>query len=569
MACAVFDIPSTLIVGVNTDEDKFLGVENFSRVFEKFGAEAENVVSVNPNLVNIFNEDVASFTNQAWAELIGFTTKYKNSQIENSTGVKGTPITSLNMTPGVSNRLETEFLFADLTAERLHIAAEEGRFLQDSTLRTIVKNAVAEAKIAADDLQTKMEDLLNPFSNSAEEAYDYSSAGYITLLIVGIVTIIGMTIILITLCCWCSKDRCENCIYPSKVFLVFVGILILFYSILCFILLVGSASISGFCGFTGRIADGDFTVFDELSLNIDQKVLDALKTCGSGTGSGDLKDIIVLPAQSDNYLRFVDFMDGFTAYEVYKTARPTARLETTGITGIEEDWKLYQNGTKQNFIQVAATLKSLNDLIKCDSQEFELSTLVCDGANKCKGIAETDSFSAPSCSDDGTLAETNFTNLKKYFVENTDLLTLMINDLTATDKPSPKLYFERGEDRLEAVKTDYESVKEQFTATFAIVNAYNTNYREVIDCRVIRRMILRFEQEVCFKFGFYVYMLMVFACISCVFLLLAAWSACCALRTDGGVDEDKDDDNSEDEKDVFKDDYDLDDFEEEEIIPNF
>ena len=62
---------------------------------------------------------------------------------------------------------------------------------------------------------------------------------------------------------------------------------------------------------------------------------------------------------------------------------------------------------------------------------------------------------------------------------------------------------------------------------------------------------------------------MVIACVSCIFLLAAAWMACCALRTDGGVDEDRDDESEPEDKDVFKDDYDLDDFEEEEIIPNF
>lgn len=569
MACAVFDIPATLIVGVNTDNDKFLGIENYSAVFGAFSNEVDNITNVNSNLFNIFTKDVSSTTNQAWAELIKFTTKYKETKIENSTGNNGTPITSIEMSPGINTRLETEFIFADLTAERLHIGTEEGRFLQNGTLRTLVKNAITEAKVQADDLQTKMEDLFNPFANSAEEAYDYSNLGYIILLIIGLLSIILMVVILITLCCWCSRDRCENCIFPSKVLLVFVGFFILFYSILCFILLVGSASMSGFCGFTGQLADGNFTVFDELNLDIEPVVLDALKICGDTDGSGDLSEVIVLGAeQKHHYTRFVDFMDGYTGYEVYTNARPNGRLEESGIPAIETDWKLYQDGTKQNFLQIATTLKSLNDLVKCDGQEFNLSNVACGDDSGCTGIADTEEFTAPACSENGSQAETDFANLKKYFTENTDLIALMINDLTAEDRPSPKLYFERGEDGLSDVKADYAAVKEQFSATFDVVNKYNTNYREVIDCRVVRKMILRFEQEVCFKYSYYVYILMVLACVSCIFLLAAAWFACCALRTDGEIDEGKEDE-SEGEKDVFKDDYDLDDFEEEEIIPNF
>ena len=357
-----------------------------------------------------------------------------------------------------------------------------------------------------------------------------------------------------------------------------LGIFILFYSILCFILLVGSATMSGFCGFTAQLADGNFTVFDELNLGVDQRIIDTFTVCGSSDGSGDLTDVIFKKDENgdntqiendiENYERFVDFLDGYTAYEVYRTTKGDTSQAATGIKDLEDEWKLYQDGTKQNFLQVTQTLNSLNDLVKCDNKEYGLSQVSCDGSD-CISIADTDNFSAPSCSEDGNTAQKHFDNLKKYFTENTDLITLMINDLTAEDKPSPKLYFERGETDLNNVESDYQSVNEKFTQTFSVVNDYKTNYREVIDCRVIRAQILRFEQEVCFKFVFYVYILMVLACISCIFLLVAAWMACCALRTDGGVDDDKDDESEPEDKDVFKDDYDLDDFEEEEIIPNF
>ena len=326
---------------------------------------------------------------------------------------------------------------------------------------------------------------------------------------------------------------------------------------------------SGFCGFTAQLSDGNFTVFDEISLDIDQRIIDTFKTCGSSDGSGDLSEIIVTESSNrDNYERFVDFMDGFTAYEVYKNEKGDTSQAATGIADLETEWKLYQDGTKANFLQVTESLETLNELVKCDNQEFGLSQIACEDSG-CTSIIDTENFNAPSCSEDSVKAERLFEGLKKYFTENTDLITLMINDLTATDKSSPKLFFERGEEDLNRVETDYESVNEKFTDTFSVVHAYQTNYREVIDCRVIRRQILRFEQEVCFKFVYYVYILMVLACVSCIFLLAAAWMACCALRTDGGVDEDRDDESEPEDKDVFKDDYDLDDFEEEEIIPNF
>ena len=569
MACSVFDIPSTLIVGVNNEEDKFLGFTNFETVFDDFTKEIDNAENTKESINSIFFTNTPTGTNQAWGRLIDFVEKYENVHIRDSSGDFSIPINIMSFTPGISNHLETQFVTVDLTAERIQIASEEGRSYQSLDFRKLVKDAIAEAKISAEKILALMEELFNPFSESANSAYDFSTLGFVILLIVGIIAIGFFAVVLVTLYSWCAKDKCEGCLYPSKIFIVIIAVLVLFFTVLSFVIMIGSVSFSAFCGFTGILNAGNFTVFDELEgLQVDSKIIDAFKLCSTDTGSGELRELFVDASKADSYDSFVAFLDGLSAYEVYKRKK-AANIQTEDqIDFQKKHWSDYQQGMKVDFKQVNTTLTDFNKLIKCDGKSFEINSIQCEDRKDCDGILNIDSFTAPNCSKDRERANAHFQNLKAYISEEVELMGLMIGDLTADDKPSARTFFDKSEVELNNIQPPFEAIKKQFAESVENIIDYNTNFREVIDCRVLRKNFLRFEQETCFKFSYYIYIILVLATLCCVFMMIAAWCACCALRSDGNYEEQSLED-SEEAKDVYNDDFDMQDFEEAEIIPNF
>lgn len=567
MACSLYDIPSTLIVGINTTEDKFLGLTNFKTIFEHFREEIDKADTVNLSFDSIFFRNTPTGTNQAWQQLRDFVDKYSETKIENSTGSKSTPITVMTMTPGISDKIETQFLIADLTAERIQIAAEKGRHFQNRPDRIALKQVITEAQKNSEEIKILMQELFNPFSSSANEAYNFSSLGFIIMTIVGLVIVGFFAAILITICSWCLNDKCEGCLFPSKVFLVIATVLILLFSFLAFIVMMGSVSISAFCGFTGQINDGNFTVFEELEgLDVDKRIIDAFKFCSTDQLNGDLRSIFIEGEQYETYEGFVSFMDGISAYQVYLDHLESHR-NVDQIAKQQKIWEEYRNGTRVDFKQVNTTLSALNDLIECDGQVFKISIVECGGVKACKSIEETENYFSPDCSDDPDSANTYFRNLKNYYTDEVELINLMISDLIAEDRPSPKNFFHRSEEELMNIKSDFDSIKDRFALVAGDVSEYDTNFREIIDCRVLRKQFLRFEQETCFRFGYYIYIILVISTLCCVFMLASAWFAFCALRSEGNYEEPSFE--SDDGKDVYKDDFDMQDFEEEEIIPNF
>ena len=636
-ACSAYDIPSTLVEGVNTQDDKFLGLEKFVAVFDDFHKEIDNSNDVQSNIQKIFDADTPTGTNQAWTQLIDFVAKHKDTRIQDGAGDAGVPNSIVTFTPGISNILETHFVKTDLTAERIQIAAEQGLAYQQAATRAKVKEAVNNAKAKTEEVIVKMQKLFDPYSNSAEKAYDFASVGYIILLVIGILAIIFFAIVLVTLCSWCARDQCEGCLKPSKIFLVVVGFLILIFSILTFIIMVGSVSISSFCGITARVNENDYTVFDELGDGIDPQIKKYFQICSTSQGSGDLRDLFdqnasgLLGQTTDNsdntdntdttdgnadensqneasdvsklkvnkndYDSFVNFLDGLSAYEVYYNEEVSSAVsaQTTGDgdnTNNDNDtnndnngnntqnnddlistqtaiWTDYQNGTLLDFPTVQPTLDSLNSLVACAGVTYRIGAKQCEGENGCEAITSSSEFSAPSCVEDTNTANDLYANLKAYITDEETLMKNMIEDLTADDRPSAKNLFNESKEAIVNLKNDYDTVKNAFPDTTGNIGVFATNFREVIDCRVLRKAFLRFEQETCFKFNYYVYVVLVLGTVCCLFMLAAAWCACCALRSDSEEHEPSIEAESEKGEKEKLNDEGIDDFEEDELIPNF
>jgi hypothetical protein len=62
----------------------------------------------------------------------------------------------------------------------------------------------------------------------------------------------------------------------------------------------------------------------------------------------------------------------------------------------------------------------------------------------------------------------------------------------------------------------------------------NSGFYEIEDCRVFRKNAIQWEIESCFRFSYYVYVVLVVSAVAVTILFFMLWCLCCALRSDGG-----------------------------------
>ena len=116
-----------------------------------------------------------------------------------------------------------------------------------------------------------LEKLTEPGTENVDEGMEYAFFGYWFLFGFGILIIVLAAWVLIILCLMCTKNKCWDWLYCGKVLLVLLGLFIIIFAILCFIILIGSGTLSGFCGFIGKLNTDSVDVlyqFDELDKNV-------------------------------------------------------------------------------------------------------------------------------------------------------------------------------------------------------------------------------------------------------------------------------------------------------------
>lgn len=568
--CTVYDIPATLIGGLNDDTDKFIGLENLNTMLTNFKGDLSDMTSLSTQLNTIFTTNSPSYTNAAWSSLSNFVSTYEDARIQNGSGVISKPNTVRKISPAVSENVESEFVQVDMTAQKLQLTAEQGRRYQTASYRATLDSSIQVATAKIDTLVTELKVLFDPLTDNSDEAIKFAYIGFWVLLGVGSGIIILAFIVLTILFCICTWQRCENGRTTSKVLLAFIGLLVLFFAVLVFIIMVGSVSGSSFCGIIAEVNRGNYNVFDVISEKVESDLLALFKNCSLVEENGNLGNILMTTsAQKEAYNSMTTFFDGLLAYGIYeKKYKDTAG--SSGITAQVEGWKKFQSGVFSDFQQVDAALANLNELIKCDDQIFLLTSASCGDEEKtCKGVLETDTYSAPSCSDNQAQANQNFTDLKNYTIEEQALMTSMVTDLSGTTAQTPNTKFTNAKIVLNNLSSPYTVIYNALSASLAPAVNYEATQSELVDCRVFRRVLLNFEKESCFGFNYYVYIILVIAAVCAVLLLFLSWCLCCALSEEGNFEDASIIEDPYADKHVIKEVGDVLDFEEREIIPNY
>lgn len=228
--------------------------------------------------------------------------------------------------------------------------AEEGRRYQAASYRTIVDSSLNSATIQLKNLISELEILVGPFTTNAKKTISWATIGIWTILGLGSGLLLLCFITLLILCCLCTWQRCERGKLPAKILLTLIGILSIFFTVLVFVIMIGSVSGSSFCGFIGKLNEGNFDEFKNLNVTISNDLISLFRTCGDTNGSTTLGDILLNdPINLEAYNSANIFLDGLLAYNTYQTSIKSIS-GSVGISDIVSQWTSFATGAKSDFV---------------------------------------------------------------------------------------------------------------------------------------------------------------------------------------------------------------------------
>ncbi len=381
---------------------------------------------------------------------------------------------------------------------------------------------------------TEIEDIADPGTDNVDERVDYVLTGY--WLLVGFIffTVVFIIITLMILCSICRNNSSLDRIKWGRVILVILGLFMLILGVIVFLILVGSAVMSGFCGFIGKINKGEVSVLYEFD-DFDPTIREFCELCFFKNSTGDLNtlvipdtaDVVVSNAQLNTISKL---LDGLSSYRKYKNETNSQNFSQEIINQVIE-WELYEKAAKLDFDNIETSLYSLNDMISCTDKEFDFTTLICNGNPDCVSIENTADYVAPPCVEQPNEAELKFDVLKLYFEEDKLLIQDMQNKLgNADNNDSVQSAYQQAKGNLLNLEIDVEKIEEELTNTLLYTRNFDSAWGNLEDCRTMRKVIIQLEKITCLEFNFYVYILLVISAVSLVILFLLNWAICCALR---------------------------------------
>lgn len=540
VVCAQFKIPSAIIDGNDDENNKFVGLTNLKSTLSSFKVLLESQLNVlSQNFSNIRNTNIQTKTNSVWNKLADFVNNSKTLKITDAEGLSKTPNSILNMTKGLNVQIESDFTNIDVIAERLTVAAQAGeQFSGSSTQRENTTNMLNIVDSSLANLIEEIENVTKPGTDNIDTYIDYVLAGYWCVFAFAIVLILLSLIVLCMMCNMCKNNKCWNNLKCARVLLVFIGFFILMFGIIVFILLVGSATVSGFCGFVGQINSGDKDVLDDFTeLNADVKTI--IETCLYRDSTGNLNDLVIKDKNLDNnnYLNSIyDFIDGFSTYRFYRN-NDASSLASNGIIEQTKVWDRLELAKSYDLDNINSGLEELNNLISCDNKSFQFYSSDCDNKSGCSAILDRDAYIAPSCAN--VKANKLFANLKLYITEEITLMNKFQLEVSDQDNSqSVQSQYILAKEGLNGLNQEVVEVEKEFKTVFDnSTNKFAAKWKDIDDCRALRKILLQYEDKTCFEFNYWIYILLCVSSVISVLLLLMAWCMCCGLRTKGESDE--------------------------------
>lgn len=126
-------------------------------------------------------------------------------------------------------------------------------------------------------------------ADNTDDGMKYARYGYWVLFGFAVLTTIVLAILLMLACCHCkNSESCTSRRGLGKFLLVVAGVLSLIFSILALIVLIGSVTFSGACGFVREINKDQLEVLYQFE-DLDDQVIDLVNLCFLSNSTGDIE----------------------------------------------------------------------------------------------------------------------------------------------------------------------------------------------------------------------------------------------------------------------------------------
>ncbi len=282
-------------------------------------------------------KDLSTTGNLSYQSTIFFKNKFENSKTSNGSGIQKKPFSLLTIEPGLNPALEHDFGFVEQVTSKSNRAALVGSTFENRSNK--FKTQARNFRSNLDRVNEKVVEFFEEVGFSAEDGLNFGKGGYITVIILAVIGFILAIILIVIVFCMTKSQECFYCKRCSKYMLIILGLIILTGLIGSFLLMIGSSSVSSFCGLLGDINEGDFTSLNSLDPAIDPEVYRIIKTCFDVNMSGNLYPVITSnsTATEAEYEELIDLVDGVSYYNQYSDNK-SVDTNLPNLTKLEEYW---------------------------------------------------------------------------------------------------------------------------------------------------------------------------------------------------------------------------------------
>lgn len=536
--CSLYSLPAAVLYGNPGvyHNQEFIGYQPFLNFMGNFSAEVPQIGAKINDMTTIINSRISTTTQSAIANTTGWWAGYSNYTV--SSGVGSAPIhpdVIVNNPLSISLEIESELSTLDILARKLVTSASEGKFM---TSPSYVSDTQTGINTLASTIQANFNSLssvLDSYTQKGQQLQSYGLAGFWTFFGLSLVIIILSIFVIFVFCCM-KKGKYRTCLTCMRISLLVIAFLAIIYGICVLILMAGVSGMSSFCKFVGELNQGGWTAANTFTNFLGDSEGGLVKSCFFKNSTGYIPDVVgPTPTVINSFTRVINLVEGMTSYRIYSLKNPGFTNTTSAsISNQISVWKQISNGY---FLDNYPALNAFNTFINgnsCDSRHYQLTPNACSYFNtsNCVGISSSNVYSPASCVSASANASAIYTNLYNYITSEQSLLSVLVIGIS----DSPLISYSTIINSFRNINPNIISLQSVFLNTQKVVSGFNNTLLQIVKCSNLQVELSQFERYACFPFTKSLYVLLVIATVSTLFLFFMIWaliSLICFKEDDG------------------------------------
>lgn len=564
--CSFTILHNDLINGAQiTADSKFIGLNGIDSLFAQFITLLDSIdgpTGIKSNAQNIKNRNIGQATTDMNAQYSTFKTSFS----QNSYTYTGSIDNSVTVISGfaviVKGAIDSDALKKE--ADKLN---EVGKAVDDAatTISNYNTAGIQQSKTDLQNTRNTMRDSLkkpldNAYNTLVESKTDYvaqvKKAGT-GLMAAAIVIIIVFTIVYFLILFMNIRDRWHKAKCITKIIMLLQLLMAVLISIMSVIGVIVSISFAWICnGISGMISTENFLKTNFKGLSVDKKFLDITSTCIYKGGDGDLfkalgmnlKTITEVNSITGGLTTFSQFKSNLTQQNApFVGGNISTQIDqgigyTIDIRGVPESQDTTAGISSFNGFGCSSDIMKLNNCpsdytasTTNDTRNQSLGSKYCIVGNGIPLHSYADRYTtAPTCTG-GTAA-----NAQNVLTRTSDAIKAQKLKVT-TLKTDYESGFYAAEfsvfTKLKASINDLDIISSKLTDTLSSMNSLGNTLPKLVDCRVMQKEVIMFENVVCFRIAEDYYQQTSVGVALGFILFINSWFMCCTIRLTNKKDE--------------------------------